>query len=258
MENIIKYSQLYLYNNAAISEECLCVGVLFHNLTTREKKFNGIKNFKRLQSFNDDIDISFMRVYLDGMKNQIETEMFYLHTSFVLENFIKSFVGELKFNGIIKCTTEDEDFIDNTTRVLLKHDFARNDRLSEEDELKVIKNLIKSTGNTYSLKTVRGTCNDDIKFDFITNKYCVKIFDFKDRETLKRQFASARNWSYIADEIRTAGQYEPVFLYTEPNEGNRQEFESLLEILSKHTKNVMEFEKGITFLIQANGIEKFI
>ena len=258
MENTIKYVQLYLYNNVAVSEECLCVGVLFHNLTTGERTFNGIKNFKRLRAFNDDIDVSFMKAYLAGLKAQVETEMFYLNTSFVIENFIKSFVGELKFYKITTCKTEDENFIENTTKVLLKHDFARNERLSEEDESKVIKNLIKSTGNTYSLKTLKGTYNDDIKFDFITGKYCVKIFDFKDRETLKRQLASARNWSYIADELNVEGKYEAVFLYTEPNDRNSQEFNSLLGILSQNTKNVMELEKGISFLIQTNGIEKIV
>ena len=92
MENTIKYVQLYLYNNVAVSEECLCVGVLFHNLTTGERTFNGIKNFKRLRAFNDDIDVSFMKAYLAGLKAQVETEMFYLNTSFVIEKDRKSVV----------------------------------------------------------------------------------------------------------------------------------------------------------------------
>ena len=69
---------------------------------------------------------------------------------------------------------------------------------------------------------------------------------------------SARNWSYIADELNVEGKYEAVFLYTEPNDRNSQEFNSLLGILSQNTKNVMELEKGISFLIQTNGIEKIV
>ena len=62
MEKIIEYTELYLYNNALVSKECLCMGVLFHDTTTGERRFNSIKNFNRLKAFN--YTLNYIIIYL--------------------------------------------------------------------------------------------------------------------------------------------------------------------------------------------------
>ena len=41
----VEYASLKYYNNV-ISEECLYIGMLFHNLTTGKRDFRYISNFK--------------------------------------------------------------------------------------------------------------------------------------------------------------------------------------------------------------------
>ena len=67
----IEYSALKYYNNI-ISEECLYIGMLFHNLTTGEREFRYITNFKRFKAFDDEVDVGFVKSYLAGIKNQVE------------------------------------------------------------------------------------------------------------------------------------------------------------------------------------------
>ncbi|MCB6571546.1 hypothetical protein LI142_18765 [Eubacterium limosum] len=255
MEKIIEYTELYLYNNALVSKECLCMGVLFHDTTTGERRFNSIKNFNRLKAFNDDIDVDFVKAYLAGIKDEVETDMFYLNSDFTTSNFIKSFVGEMRFSDIVSCKTNDDDFIEKTTKLLLKQDFARHERLSRDEEIKIVKNLVKSSACNYSQKSLDGLYGDTINFNFIVGQYCVKIFDFKNRESIKKSIASVKTWSYNAGEMKKGGKYKTVFLYSISENINEKEFEIVKNILLENTEHVMELKDGVRFLIQESGQE---
>lgn len=73
----IEYAALKYYNNI-ISEECLYIGMLYNNLTTGKRDFRYISNFGRLQSFDDEADIDFIKAYLEGIKQQVENNIFNL------------------------------------------------------------------------------------------------------------------------------------------------------------------------------------
>ena len=84
----IEYAALKYYNNI-ISEECLYIGMLYHNLTTGKRDFRYISNFGRLQSFDDEADIDFIKAYLEGIKQQVENNIFNYNDSFSIESFSK-------------------------------------------------------------------------------------------------------------------------------------------------------------------------
>ena len=68
----VEFAALKYYNNL-VSEECLYIGMLFHNLNTGKCDFKYISNFKRFQSFDDEADVDYVKAYLLGIKLQIES-----------------------------------------------------------------------------------------------------------------------------------------------------------------------------------------
>ena len=97
----IEYSALNYYHSP-VSDECLCLGVLFHNITTGQRDFKYISNFKRFQAFDDEADINFVRAYLVGIKEDVETSILNYKDSFDLHSYVKVFANEFRFSTIKK------------------------------------------------------------------------------------------------------------------------------------------------------------
>lgn len=79
LENVAKSFNTMVTKSALehlISEECLYIGMLYNNLTTGKRDFRYISNFGRLQSFDDEADIDFIKAYLEGIKQQVENNIF--------------------------------------------------------------------------------------------------------------------------------------------------------------------------------------
>jgi hypothetical protein len=70
---------------------------LFHNLSTDERVFHIMSNWNRLESFDDELDIDFMKRYLYGIKNECERSLINKDETFSLKESIRFFVNELKF-----------------------------------------------------------------------------------------------------------------------------------------------------------------
>ena len=132
----IEYTALNYYHSP-ISEECLCIGVLFHNLTTGRRDFKYISNFHRFHSFDDEADIDFVKLYLRGIKEEIETSMFNYNDNFDLNSYIKVYANEFKFSSIKTLNVDEtEDYVSDLTKVYLKYDLAKSQRLNGNEEKK--------------------------------------------------------------------------------------------------------------------------
>ena len=126
----VEYAALKYYNNV-ISEECLYIGMLFHNLTTGKRDFRYISNFKRFQSFDDEADVDFVKLYLAGIKQQVEENIFNYNNAFSISDFTKIYVNEFRFSNTTLMEVEDEeDYVDKLTKMYLKFDFSKDKRLS--------------------------------------------------------------------------------------------------------------------------------
>ena len=111
----IEYAALNYYHSP-ISDECLCLGVLFHNLTTGKRDFKYISNFQRFHSFDDEADVDFVRLYLRGIKEEVETTLFNYADDFSVENYTRVFANEFRFSSVRSlAVAEDEDYVKNFT-----------------------------------------------------------------------------------------------------------------------------------------------
>ena len=116
----IEYAALNYYHSP-ISDECLCLGVLFHNLTTGKRDFKYISNFQRFHSFDDEADVDFVRLYLRGIKEEVETTLFNYADDFSVENYTRVFANEFRFSSVRSLAiAEDEDYVKNFTSIYLK------------------------------------------------------------------------------------------------------------------------------------------
>ena len=241
----IEYAALKYYNNI-ISEECLYIGMLFHNLTTDEREFRYISNFKRFQAFDDEADISFVKAYLAGIKNQVEKSIFNYQIQFSISEFTRIYTNEFRFSDITSLyVNEDEDYVDKLTKMYLKFDYAKEKRLSNKEEKKYIRMILSSKNVSFSKPKVYGNYNENIVFDYLVGDIAIKLFSFKDKEAIKL-IPSAKQWSFSAEEL--SGKYKIYFLYDCDN--STPELQIVLKILRKHG-NVYQLREGLDHILQA-------
>lgn len=241
----IEYAALKYYNNV-ISEECLYIGMLFHNLTTGAREFRHISNFRRFQSFDDEADINFVKLYLEGIKHQVEESLFNYNKPFSIADFSKIYVNEFRFSDAkVMEVAENEDYVGDLTKMYLKFDFNKRERLSISEEKKYIRKILAAKNVEFSTPKILGTYNENISFDYIIGDIAIKLFSFKEKDTTKL-LPSAKQWAFSAGELKE--RYQIVFLYDEADDS--QQLKIIMQILKKHAK-VYQMQDGLDYLLEA-------
>ena len=129
--------------------------MLFHNRTTGKRDFRYISNFKRFQSFDDEADADFVKLYLAGIKQQVEENIFNYNNPFSISEFTRIYVNEFRFSDVTSIeVSEDENYVDNLTKMYLKFDFNKSKRLSQSEERKYIRKILSSTNATFSVPKI--------------------------------------------------------------------------------------------------------
>lgn len=241
----IEYTALNYYHSP-ISEECLCIGVLFHNLTTGRRDFKYISNFHRFHSFDDEADIDFVKLYLRGIKEEIETSMFNYNDNFDLNSYIKVYANEFKFSSIKTLNVDEtEDYVSNLTKVYLKYDLAKSQRLNGNEEKKLIRRVLESNNLKYNKQKVDGMYSDEINFDYQVGNVCIKLFSFKGKN-LKRVIGNARQWAFAAYEV---GEEKKVLFIYDSDYEDANNLDIIIKILSKNAK-VLKLDDGMDYILQ--------
>ena len=66
----VQFSVLYNYPSL-VNKDCISIAVLFFNIDTKECRLRTISNWKRVQTFNDELDIELVKLQLYGMEKEI-------------------------------------------------------------------------------------------------------------------------------------------------------------------------------------------
>lgn len=244
----IEYAALKYFNNP-ISEECLYIGMLFHNLSTGNREFRYISNFSRFQSFDDEADIDFVKAYLQGMKQQIEVNLFNYNTPFSISDFAKIYVNEFRFSDVRMIEVDDdEDYVENLTKMYLKFDFKKNKRLSKNEEKRYIRKILSSGNATLSDPKVSGLYEENVCFDYLVGNVAIKIFSFKDKNAQKL-IPTAKQWAFSAEEMKD--KYKVVFFYDDASDESPQ-LKIVLNILKKHA-DVYQIQDGLDHVLKATS-----
>lgn len=242
----IEYAALNYYHSP-ISGECLCIGVLFHNIATGQRDFKYISNFQRFQSFDDEADIDFVKLYLKGIKEEIENSIFNYNQKFDLASYIKVYANEFRFSSIRTLSvSESENYVEDLSKVYLKYDLAKSQRLNGNEEKKLIRRVLESNNLEYcSSQKVDGPYSDEITFDYQVKDLCIKMFSFKGKN-LKRVIGNARQWSFVADELGT--RKKVLFIY-DSDYKDTSNLNIIIKILSKNAK-VLKLDDGMDYILK--------
>lgn len=249
----IQFSVLSYYPSI-VTNENINVGILFHNLSTNERKFHILKNWKRLEKFDDELDIDFIRQYLIGIKNECELNIFNHNEKFSLNDYVRFYINELRFCPVKEANVSEENvetFINDTEKVYMRYDFEKRERLSKESEVNYIKKIMKSNNINYSAKEIKGKYEDKIKFDYIVGDYGFKNFIFEGKN-LNKMIMNAKAWAYNAESMKD--KYKTIFVYDiEKNDSSN--YHIINNILNEHAYDVMTSAKVLDFVI-SNHVEE--
>lgn len=243
MKNNIKFSVLSYYPNF-LNNENINLGILFHNIETCKVEFIITKNWKRVISFDDEIDLEFTKAFLQGIKLECENSLFDMKEDFSLKEYIKFYINQFKFNKIIESTSKNfNEFIIKTTKYYLRHDYDKKDRLSFNSEIKFIKQLMKSEDIEFSTEQVIGGFNELVSFDYIVRNYGFKNFIFENKN-INRQIMSAKAWSCTANKFK---DIKFVFTYDIAREDSK-EFDIIMNILKENAYKVLPKSELFNFI----------
>lgn len=237
-----------------ITDEFMNIGILFHNLSTDERKLEIITNWKRVQNFDDEVDINILKIVVEGIKEEIDSNLFNKNYSFDIYEYPIKYVNELRFTTVYEAETPDfEKFIELTRKNILRYDYDKLSRPNKNEQLKIMKELMKSSAIEYSSKQIAGVYQEKVSYDYIIGKYAFKVFTFEEKK-IANIISSAKAWAYTAIEMKD--KYETVFLYDKDIDNNNN-FNSIISILKNSGSKVIKVDEGMEYIMEiCNDIKK--
>ena len=246
--NNIQFSVLSYYPSI-INDENINVGLLFYNADTKQRMFYTTENLKRLQSFDDELDVKFMMTYLCGIKEEWEASLFGMGNECSVESFIYNYGNELRFGKIQNAIVDNPDsFFEETKKMYFRFDYDLSSRPSEESIRKYIKTLLKANSIKYSSKRIPGRFEEEINYDFVVGSYGFKSFVIDENSDVQRQYMIYKGWSYTAQLNEELRGLKTIFVIdSERTDENFIRAKTMLEFNARIIKpsEVIPFIKGI-------------
>ena len=239
---------VFSYSPSIITKECINLGVLFHDAENNDCKFEYTNKWNRISSFDDELNIEFVKDYLKGIKKQVEPSLLVSPNNWV--DFIKRFVNEFKFSNISSMEVEDKDkFIIDTKRIYLRYDFPENERPKPEEQKQFIKKYLRENSISYSLEPIIGKYNETIKYDYQVDSKCFKHFEF-DNKNVAHMLTSIHAWRDIALEMQDV--CETIFVYDTDALAN-PEFGIAVQMLKNSAASVYNYSEVLGLILKLNS-----
>lgn len=231
-----------LYNSISnVSIDRITLGILFFNQNTKESRFINTQNWKRVASFNDELNIDMIKLQLSGIDEEIHDIA--KSPNFSLNKYTKFYVNELKFTDIISTQANNFDnFIEECKFQYFPQDYDKSKRPTTQQQLSFIKRHLKDKNIKYSSTKVKGYFNEYINFDFIIKDYAFKMFNFEGRKE-SRLIASMKDWAYNA----LKSKYKVIFI-TDGNFNKNNNYKILYTILQEESYRLLNFNQLLAFI----------
>lgn len=248
MDKVMKYSVLR-YSPSKIAGEQINLGIIFESETEYYREFRFIKKFKRLSDFDDEIDVDVVKELLKSIREDVEGTL--ISDEFHFDEYIKFFINDFYFEEPKRISyTEISEIVETLYKTYFRFDLEKKERPSINEDKKVISRILCDSGKTPNKESwVYGKYHEKITYDFVTEDYCIKVFDF-DNKDLSRVINSAKAWAWNAQNM---SEKKPIILYRhaeEPGKENKEELDIILSILRSSGADVLSIENGIQLLQQ--------
>lgn len=226
--NELKFTVLSYYPSI-VNNENINVGMLFFCKELSYKKFYITKNIKRLSSFDDEIDIDFLKKYLKDIQDQWENES----DECSVESFTYNFGNELRFGKINSIKSDNIDaFVKDSILINFRFDFEKKDRPTEETIKKYLVRIMKENDISFNKGQFTGAFNENVKYDFIIDRTGFKSITLRDDSSINRQMITIKGWAYTAYMNKNMKGLDTVFIVNS-NVGNSA-YQQAIDILKSH------------------------
>lgn len=252
--SIVKFSVLSYYPSF-ITNENINIGILFELPEVKDAFFYYTQKWDRIASFDDELNLNFIKDYLRGISNEVSTNITNYQKGFAIEEYIKFFVNEYKFSKIqLVDVDKPYDFIEQTKKVYLRFDFDKSERLTKTQEYNYISKLLRVNNIAYKRDKIHGNYNEKIKFDYTIGDYAVKLFTFEGKN-LSYLISVAKLWAYNAWELKD--KYKTIFIYDKEMKDSEY-FDIIINILNENAYKIMLFNEGIDFLTSLKNSNNYM
>lgn len=242
--SVLSYYPSFTIND--VEEESIHVGILFHNEDTDERLLEITTKWKRVEGFDDELDIEFFKLLLFSLRDEIKNTFWSTKKDFDIHLYTKKFINELRFSKIITVDTDDfNKFVKDTKKVFLRYDFNREDRPDKNQQLKYIRDLFKSTNIQFDRPNKKGTFNEVIRYDYVVGNCGFKIFTFLNKD-IRKLVSSAKAWALTAKEMNDEFNIKTIFVYD--TDIKNDNFKIIYNILNKYSYDVMKIDEAINYI----------
>lgn len=210
MEKVM-YTMLNYYPNVGLNDDCLTLGVLYYRKKTQDRKFIYIDNFQRLKQFDDEIDTSFIKIYLEGIKEDVENIRLE-NVVFDIKQYTKFFVNNLSFGEVFEIEVEEFDsFVDESYKVILRLNLAPEDRPTKEVVDKYLWKRFRAVDMEYKKnEKVIGIFDENILFDYCVGRIGIKIFHITSNN-FSNKVNQIKSWFFNVRELKN--QKKVIFVF---------------------------------------------
>ena len=246
----IEYSVLCHYPSI-MSKDRITLGVIFLNKTNKIACFHPTKNIKRVQNFNDELDIELLDIQLESIKDEVENLK--ITDAYELINYTRFYVNEIRFEAIQTIEIEDDfqTFIDETLKIYMRFDYEKKDRPNKQQQIAYFKKQFKQT-LAYSNKKVYGEYGENVPFDFTVDKYVFKLFIFTGKQENKLM-NTIKAFAYNAQHLRD--KFNVVAVIIDDSDSG---FETIKKILHANCHSVISSSELSEYVqaIESNLVKK--
>lgn len=260
MSKVCKYAVIR-YVPDEIREEFINIGLVFHSPEDRSIDIKFTKNFSRVSKFDDEIDIEFLKLVLEGIKEEFSQSTISgpSNDSLADINFIENntffYSNQIQFSPtyIINSTDLVQDFMD-LFRTYVYFDVQKKSRITD-DEVKSMMNRILKSNDSFKKLEKNIPVNigpQTIELDYVYNtndrKKIIKTFsfDYTDRKSSQATLI-AKEWFY---------NYEKMLNSSDKSLGiNRDSLDIVTFVytgarVNKNTKTAIEILRELTDIVE--------
>lgn len=247
MNKTLKYSVLR-YSPSTVAGEMINLGILFYEESIGYREFRYTRKLSRLQGFDDEADIPFVREWLRGLSEHISGDLF-SQGAFDIDGFTRFYINDFQFEKPREIVYDDlESTIELLLKTYFRFDYNKEERTTKEDDKLLLERLIIAQGNRVRRNgRVSGSFDDSVKYDLITDDYDIKLFDF-DGKNLKHSINTAKVWAWNCMHDKQ-GRTMLVYRYNGDSDSKYDtEFQMIMAILNDANAKVYSIEEGIEML----------
>lgn len=229
------YPDLFLKSNLAVGVAFQIVGPYneFHNIVKL------IPKKTKIASFDDEIDLDFVNMFLDGVKDEFENYHFDR-----IEQYIVTFVNNFKFeelqSKIFTTLSAAKKFVEVTHKYILHLGIDKEKRLNEVEKKAYIANFLENKYDNLKRKhSISGKyALDTFSPDFTVEDESGQIISYK--LINKSRQAVHNSKSYLMHAL--LNKHKVVFILEDEMENEINTLRSIIKDLELDTKVIAEKE----------------